>query len=173
MLIGPDAGVDWEQPWNVYNEADFRQVAVDGNVVAGTPPVFPFVYLMDSFIQPVEGVRIDLQEPQVIVEIDQYQAFPFELGNVKGRIIKVMIHVFGKNRAERDDLAGYFMDYIGTTIDVKDYSAANPTGTFVEDAIIDPSSRVVEDIYTARADVLFSNVLMDWSRFSFSFRTQK
>lgn len=161
----------WSGTWNIYNEADFRAVAKNGKVTAGYAPVFPFVYVLDSFLQPVEGVAIDLMQPQVVVEIDQYRTLPFELGNRKGRMIKALVHIFGKNRGERDDLASYFMDYLGSALPINTYSANAPEGVKVEDALIDPDMAVT-DMYTPRLDVLTSNVLLGWSTLEFKFQTK-
>lgn len=166
MLVLPDPSVAWSRPWNVYTEANFRAV------VAGTfTPVAPFVYLLDSFLEPVTGVRKDLMQPQILVEINTYEARPFEVGNRAGRHIVCDVHVFGKNRGERDDLACYLMDFIGSSLEIKTYSAANPDGTKVDDALID-DKKTVEDIYTTRADAGMSGLALDWTRFCFGFTTK-
>ena len=173
LLIGPDAGANWASAWNVYTEKDFRSVASTGLIVAGTAPAVPYVYLLDSFLEPVSGVRVDLMQPQVVFEIDTVKGSPNQLGDRAGRLVYAMIHIFGKSRAERDDLAGYFFDFIGDTIPIKDYGASNiTTGVKVEDALVN-EDRVVEDIYTDRGDAQITGFLLGWSRFSFSFRTQK
>jgi hypothetical protein len=164
MLTTPDASMGWSRAWNIYNEANFRAVA------AGTfTPTAPFVYLMDSFQEPVTGARRDLMQPQLIVEIETYEKRPFEVGNRAGHHVGIYVQVFGKNRGERDDLGGYLTDFIGDSIDIKAYSAANPTGVLADQALIDDLKKY-EDIYTTRADAALSGLVLDWSRVSFGFQ---
>lgn len=152
MFTAPTAGT-FERSFNVYNETQFR------NAAAGTfTPVFPFVYLLDSYILPV-AQRLDVQYPQVVIEIQKYQGRPFELGNRSGRWITAWIHVFGKDRGQRDDLGSYLMDYIGNSLDIKDYSADNPSGTVVDNALID-DERSVTDLYSPRLELELAGGLM-------------
>ena len=79
-MTAPPAEVGWN-PFNVYTEAQFR------NAAAGSfTPTFPYVYLLDSYLLPV-AQRLDVQYPQIVVEIDEYRARPFEIGNRSGRWI--------------------------------------------------------------------------------------
>lgn len=163
MFLNPDAATGLS-PYNVYYESQFR------GVPAGTfTPVYPFVYLLDSYLLPVHQ-QIDLMQPQVVTEIQVYKARPFELGNRSGRWVTAWIHVLGLNRGQRDDIGSFIIDYIGTTIDIKDYSAAVPNGAVVETAIID-DDREVRDQYTPQLEVeLAGNLLMGWTRCEFSLR---
>ena len=145
--------------YNVYGESDFRNV----NFV----PTFPYVYLLDSFIQPLPQ-RVDRQQPQVVFEIDTYRRLPFEMGNRNGRRIRAYIHVFGQNRGQRDDLSAFIGDYFGTALAIKTY----PSGVTVEDALLDDEI-IVEDMYTPRIESIESQAtLLGWSRVTFSFTTK-
>lgn len=142
MFQAPDAETGLS-PFNIYTETDFR------NVPPGLfTPTFPWIYLLDSFIAPMPQ-RIDLQQPQVVVEVDRYVVGPFELGNRRGREVDLAIHVFGKNRGERDDVAAFICDYFGSALSIKTYSASNPSGTEVEQALVDVPI-VVQDMYSPR-----------------------
>jgi hypothetical protein len=152
MFAAPDAATGLA-PFNVYYESQFRQ-AISGGFV----PTFPFVYLLDSYLLPV-AQRIDLMQPQVVIEIQRYQSRPFELGNRNGRWITAWLHVFGQNRGQRDDLGSFMMDYFGNALDIKTYSASNTAGTVVDNAILD-DDRVVEDIYTPRLEIELSGGLL-------------
>ena len=144
MFEAPDAATGLAA-FNVYTESNFRSVQT------GTfTPTFPYVYLLDSFLAPMP-VRVDLQQPQVIVEVDAYMRNPFELGNRDGRQVDLLIHVFGRSRGERDDLGGFIADYFGSSLSIKTYTAANPTGTEVEKALVDDTIRV-KDIFTPRIE---------------------
>src|SRR5574337_1269763 len=80
MFLNPEAETELA-PFNVYYESQFRDAA-SGNFT----PTFPFVYLLDSYLLPV-AQRIDMMQPQVVIEIQKYQSRPFELGNRSGRWI--------------------------------------------------------------------------------------
>jgi hypothetical protein len=157
--------------FSVYDERDFRNVA-SGNFT----PVFPYIYLLDSFLEPV-AQRVDLQQPQVVIEVDLYESAPFELGNRSGRQVDFLFHIFGKNRGERDDLAGLICDHFGGSLDIKTYSATNTTGTVVETALIDPPIIRVKDIFTPRIEkasqVEVNTALLGWSSVSFSVRMKQ
>lgn len=152
MFLAPDAATELA-PFNVYYEANFRNAA-SGNFT----PTFPYIYLLDSYLLPV-AQRIDVMQPQVVIEIDEYVKRPFELGNREGRWVTAWIHVFGQNRGQRDDLGSFIVDYIGATLPIKSYSASDTAGTQVETAIIDPE-RVVKDIYTPRLEIEIAGGLM-------------
>lgn len=152
MFTTPDSETDFA-PFNVYYESQFRSAA-SGDFT----PTFPFVYLLDSYLLPV-AQRIDTMQPQVVIEIQRYQSRPFELGNRKGRWITALIHVFGQNRGQRDDLGSFIMDYFGNALDIKSYSASNTAGTVVDSAVLD-DDRVVEDIYTPRLEIELAGGLL-------------
>jgi hypothetical protein len=163
MFLAPEAETGLA-PFNVYYEAQFRQAS------SGTfTPTFPFVYLLDSYLLPV-AQRIDLMQPQVVIEIDRYQARPIELGNREGRLVTAWIHVLGQNRGQRDDIGSFIMDYFGNALSIKDYSASNPTGTVVDSAVLD-DDREVSDVYTARLEQeLGGGLLMGWTKVVLKFR---
>lgn len=152
MFAAPDAGTELA-PFNVYYESQFRSAAS-----GGFTPTFPFVYLLDSYLLPV-AQRIDLMQPQVVIEIQRYQSRPFELGNRSGRWITALIHVLGQNRGQRDDIGSFIMDYFGNALDIKSYSASDTAGTVVDSAVLD-DDRVVEDIYTPRLEIELAGGLL-------------
>lgn len=163
MFAAPDAATGLD-PFNVYYEGHFRQASS-----GAFTPTFPFVYLLDSYLLPV-AQRIDLMQPQVVIEIDKYIARPFELGNREGRNIVALIHVLGKNRGQRDDLGSFIVDYFGNALDIKSYSASNTSGTVVDSAILD-DDKMVEDIYTPRLEIeLAGGLLMGHTMVTLKFR---
>ena len=106
--------------YNVYNEADMR---------SGAAVERPYIYLTDVAIMPTATIL-----PLVMVEVAKIKQAPFELGNRMGRSVQVFLHVFGRNRGERDDIASMFQDNIGQSIVLCDYSSgsAAPDGTVLE-----------------------------------------
>ena len=160
MLQAPDAATGLSA-FRVYTEANFRAAA------AGTfTPTFPFVYVLDAFIAPVP-VYLHKQQPFMVVEIDFYESRPFELGNRLGRHIEPIIHIFGTNRGERDDLGAFVADYFGRSLSIKTY----PSGVEAEDALIEDTI-IVRDIFTARMEKVEQNELagaiLGWTSVSFS-----
>lgn len=163
MFQTPVAGT-FENAFHVYTKAQW-DAAGNGTFT----PVMPYLYLMDSFQAPIATERVDLQTPQVIVEIDEYRNRPFELGTRSGRRVVAMVQVFGKDRGQRDDLASYIVDYIGNALTIYDFSASAPSGVEVETAVIE-DEKVAEDIFTPRLELLLANpITLGHSRVTFSF----
>jgi len=102
------------QDYNVYDEEAMR---------LGETVTFPFIYLVDSAIRPT-----NTELPCIVLETQITKSL-FELGNRSGRALTFFLHVFGKTRGERDDLASMFQDDIGQAITVYNYS----TGSGVAD----------------------------------------
>lgn len=107
------------QDYNVYGESDLR---------AGTTPTFPYVYLIDSAIAPTQATL-----PFIVLEMRSVRT-PYELGNRNGRFYQGFLHVFGRNRGERDDLASMLQDALGTSIPIYNYSSGSAVadGTYFE-----------------------------------------
>jgi len=92
--------------YNVYGEAQLRDTSF--------VPTRPFVYLLDS------GIMFESQHLPAIVLETEYRKASFELGNpAQGRCMPE-IHVFGRNRGERDDLAGAIMNDL-TVVHIRDF----------------------------------------------------
>jgi hypothetical protein len=167
LFQAPDANSGLSA-FNVYDERDFRAVA-RGEFM----PTFPYVYLLDSFLEPV-AQRIDLQQPQIVIEVDLYESIPYQMGDRAGRQVDFLFHVFGRNRGERDDIGGFIADYFGTSLEIKTYSATNTTGTVVETALVDPPIIRVKDIFTPRIEkasqIELNTALLGWTTVSLSIK---
>lgn len=98
-----------QNDYNVYNEESLR---------TGASVTFPYVFLVDAAIRPTQTTL-----PFIVLEVSRIEQTQFELGNRDGRHLQCYLHIFGKNRGERDDLASMFQDNIGQAIVVKDYSS--------------------------------------------------
>lgn len=163
MLLAPDLNTGLA-PYNIYYESDFRRASADQFT-----PTFPFVYLLDSYLLPAHQ-KIDIMQPQIVIDVSKYTSSPFEMGNRSGLVVQVCLHILGQNRGQRDDLGSFFVDYFGSALDIKDYSAANPSGTVVESAIIDPVI-TYENVYEAMLEIeLAGNLLMGWGKVDFTMR---
>ena len=149
--------------FNVYGEDDFR----DDSFV----PVFPYVYLIDSYQLPTQT-----KLPVIVIEIDRYTRQSFELGNRSGRHIRAFAHVFGKNRAERDDLAGFIADYFGNSFTIKTYTQASPSGTAVETVQladrIDVEDMTISGPVEGRDQIEMGGSIINWSRVALEFDTK-
>ena len=159
MFLSPDAGSGLAS-FNVYTEAQLRAASA-GNFT----PVFPYVYLLDAYVLPMTQ-RVNVMQPQVVIEIQEYRKRPFEMGNREGRWITAWVHVFGLDRGQRDDLGSFIVDYLGSSLPIKSYSASDTAGTIVETALIDPD-RVVSDQFTSRLDQALDGVTLGWSLVEF------
>ena len=112
-------GVGGMSAFNVYGENNLPQVNPTFS------PVRPYLYIVDSNIEPT---KLDL--PLLILDVGPIGIGPIELGH-SARDAELNVHVYGRNRGERDDLASYLQDYLATSgsgnrIAVNDYGA---TGT--------------------------------------------
>lgn len=149
---------------NVYGEKDMRDVALGTLNPSGL-----FVFLVDSFISPT-----DTTLPFIVLEVNSIQHIVWELGSEEARGIRTYIHVFGKSRAERDDIAAYLQNNIGRSISYNDYS----TGTPVPQAY--PIERVTDDgsgieinyAPPVTDEQLQERSLANWAILSFDARTK-
>ncbi len=94
----PPSTTGWGN-WNVYGENSLRQYR-DGNF----SPVQPFIYILDTYVAPTKS-----ELPMVIIETNTL-ARPYQLGDTQGRLSMANLHVFGKNRGQRDDIASMLQD---------------------------------------------------------------
>jgi len=94
---------------NVYDESNMREWST---------PSGRYIFLIDSSIKPTITTL-----PFIVIELQNITREPFELGNDKGRNFIVFIHVFGRNRGERDDIASYLQDNLARGITYYDFSS--------------------------------------------------
>lgn len=96
--------------FNIYSEADMREM----NKGSFTP-MAPFVFITDARIAPTVA-----QLPFIAIDAVPRRA-PFQLGDRRGRMVSADLHIFGRSRGERDDLASFIADYL-TTITVENHN---------------------------------------------------
>jgi hypothetical protein len=93
--------------FNVYTEDNYQNRSF--------APTFPFIFLLMSRIPPIK-TRL----PCIIEDFQEFPNAAYELGTRRGMLPTVALHIFGKNRGERDDLAGFIRqvltDYPAITI---------------------------------------------------------
>jgi hypothetical protein len=111
-----DPGVGGPSAYNVYGENSLPQRNTS------FVPVFPYVFLIDSNVEPTKS---DL--PLIVVEVNPIIRRTTELGR-QARSGELNLHIFGRSRGERDDLASYLQDWLttsgsGHTLSIKDYTA--------------------------------------------------
>ena len=156
IFTSPPAGSGFSA-FNVYDEDDYRN---DAHTPA---PNVAYIYLIDSFLLPVET-----KLPVVVLEIERVRHRTFELGNRVGRHVRAHAHCFGRNRGERDDLSGFIADYFGDSFPIKTY----PTGTTTETVQVLENSMAVENMSIGNEDANFGGEVMNWSRASWEFYTK-
>lgn len=132
--------------FNVYSENDLRESA---------DVVFPYLYLVDSAIMPTPT-----QLPLIAMEFRRIEAEPYEIGNRSGRSLVTYLHVFGKNRAQRDDIASMLQDYIGQVITVYDYTSGSPSA---DGTRIELPGKVVVDEVPVPKDARLEGTLLNYS----------
>jgi len=130
----PDTGLPYiATAYNVYNEDNYQQDTFT--------PTFPFVFLLMVRVPP-KKTRL----PCILMDVSEFSSAPYELGTRRGMISTINLHIFGKNRGERDELAGFLRqamtDYPGLTI--YDWTnIARPVSKYVasvEDITVAPQS---------------------------------
>lgn len=148
---------------NVYGEQEMRNRALGSFTASGSAP---YAFLVDSFVSPTETTL-----PFVVLEVSNIRRVPYELGtDGAGREITTFVHIFGRSRAERDDIASYFQDNIGRSIPYNDYTSGSAT------PMTYPIQRVGEGIEVSYAppvtdQQLQEHSLANWNILSFEART--
>ncbi len=151
LFTSPTA--DLPVAWNVYDEDDFA----DESLV----PDSPFIFLLESKARP-SITRL----PMIVLERAPVVWLPFELGNVQGSEFAYSIHIFGRNRGERSDLAAYLFKNL-TRVNLYDYStepatfeyAATLLGKFSQTNSVSP-------------DAGMEGALNNWESIGISFQTK-
>lgn len=142
--------------FNVYGETALRSYQE-----TNTEPTRPYLFLLDSYIRPVQPLL-----PVVVVEVGKIANRPYELGNRKGREPEVLVHFFGRTRGERDDLAGFFKDYVLDQGYVPIYSYTSGSSVFTENALV--MGEVISEQVAQRSDALREEGSLDlWEIVSF------
>jgi hypothetical protein len=101
--------------YNVYGEAELR---------LGTTPVFPYVYILDFGI-----VFEPKQLPVVMLQMEHHKR-SFELGVNTWYLNVLALHIFGRDRGERDDISGAIVETIDSiTLRDFDQNAQPSVGT--------------------------------------------
>jgi len=143
--------------YSVYNESQLRQVQSNGLTITR-----PAVFVIDTYIRPAEPTL-----PIISVETNRVRRRPFEVGNRKGRLTEVILHVFGRMRGERDDLGSFLADQWGAGLPIYDYTSGS---TLVENATV--SDEIVLEQVSSRMDTLRQESTLDlWQMVSFDLLT--
>ncbi len=119
--------------FTVYDEDSL--VAVNKKTLT---PVRPCVFLLDEYTPPTPPAL-----PMVVVELVEVRARPFELGNRAGRVTEAVVHCFGRQRGEMEDLAAFFQDQFGPSFPIYTFTTSG-SGVLLEQAEVDPDCSVEE-----------------------------
>lgn len=119
--------------YTVYNEDQLRQAQKGTLTPTNRHPSSPTpcVFLLDAYMRPEK-----MALPEIVVEIPDIYLEPFEIGNRSGGQQQLLIHIFGRSRGERDDLASFLARQIQTGFSV--YAYTSGSAAFVETALVDP-----------------------------------
>lgn len=161
----PDTG--WGA-YNVYSESQLRQARRE----KAFEPVEPYIYIVDAFVEPAQT-----ELPLIVIEMSN-MTDTYQLGDTQGRFNVARLHVFGKNRGQRDDFASMLQDvFAGNMVTsgsvppfpIYDYPSGGST-VFVETAHIGPG--VSANPIGVAGDEAFESSTLNWNEVSFSFRTK-
>ena len=134
----------------------YTNVYTESNMRAGTTPTSPFCYIVDSFVRPMETTL-----PFIVIEIPSITKRPFEVGNSRGRTFKCILHVFGKSRGQRDDIATYIQDNLPSEIKYYDFSSGE---SVIENYTLEIKDYItVEDAQDLSADMFSESSLVGWT----------
>ena len=122
-------------------------------------PIFPYLFLMGYRVPPRE-TRL----PLIILDSGQNAQSYFEVGTRGGTYWVTTLNIFARNRAERDDLAGYLYQTLNV-IPVYDYSADEPV--FKYNTLVEGKS---EWRAAVKEDIGMEGALSNWSVVQFSYQ---
>jgi hypothetical protein len=148
----------------VYTEKNMRDIA-KGILVL--PANKSYIFVVDTFTKPTETTL-----PFIVIELQPIDREPFELGNDgNARQFTTYIHVFGRSRSERNQIASYLQgsNGIGRSITYYDYTGV----AAVEQAY--PIQRVsgirVDNAPPVRDEQIQEYSLANWNIVSFDAMT--
>jgi|WetSurMetagenome_2_1015567.scaffolds.fasta_scaffold477073_2 hypothetical protein len=145
---GFTAGTFLGTAYNVYGEADLR---------AGTEPVFPYVYILDF------GVVFEPKHLPVVMLQTEHHKRSLEMGVNTWYLNVLALHVFGRDRGERDDIAGAIVETVDS-ITLRDF--AQNSQPSVGTALLEPDDN--GDVWVVQQgempyDVRMEGSLTNWN----------
>jgi hypothetical protein len=133
--------------YNVYDEDDLR---------AGVIPTRPFVFILDY------GAQFELRSlPAIVVQMGVRKR-PLGLGEM-GYYCYLVLHVFGRNRGERDDITSAIMDAVDA-IDVRDFDTVDSpvTQTMQLESISSEGDIWIEEVIELPGRLLLEGTAANW-----------
>jgi len=166
ILLAPPASSELAA-FNVYTWQQMEQASA---TPATFTPVQPYCFVLDASNRPVDTVT-----PMAVVEWMKTTRAPFELGNRNGHSYYMGIHVFGRNKNERDDLSDLFANNLPNAFTVNHY---NTSGSLVSTEIGLPDDEIDTEPFLSRGGFLAKEALRKegtvdlWNLVSFVIRTK-
>jgi len=140
-------------PFNVYTEVEYR----DDTFIP--PQDRAFIYVISARILPSNAAKY----PVVVIDLAERRWQSEEMGNRKGGIVTLDFECFGRNTGESNDIADFIARFMGTTLPIRDYAAANPSGTILEYApILEPID--IDAMEVMAESVQFTGAVLAWDR---------
>lgn len=149
LFTSPPAGT-LSQAWNTYREDSF----FNGSFT----PTYPYIWVLDERVRPRQS-----RLPLVIIERGPTPRTNFELGNRGGHTFIYALHVFGRNRGERKDLAAFLE---GQLSPIGIYDFATTPETLLYSVAVDDSGSSANGV---AADVGIEGALAQWETVTISF----
>lgn len=151
----PPSDTGWTA-WNVYDESNLKDKNLN--------PVSPYIYIIDANVAPTQTTL-----PLIIIEVSHLTQ-PHQLGDTRGRLNLAHLHVFGKNRGERDDIATMLQDVFSEdTFPIYNYYYQQGTMAISEKAHVVGSVDVIPR--TVGEYETHEESLLNWNVVRFKFET--
>jgi hypothetical protein len=137
--------------YNVYGEDSFNNESFK--------PVFPYLWFMGYRVSP-RTTRL----PLLILDMGEQQNDPFEIGRREGTFAIATVHVYGRTRGERDDLASVIYQRL-YNIPINDYDTTPATFKYNAQVEARFSGKV-----SVPEDVGKEGTLSNWKYVQFTFQ---
>lgn len=155
LFTSPPADMPWTQPFNAYG---IQEMANESH-----SPVEPYVYVVAAHPEPTAS-RI----PMVVVDPTiRWQAY--QLGGRNGGFVDLMLHCWGRTRAERDDMATLLANvYAGRTSKIPSVSIWTSMSDATEATVATVTTPVTASYPSAGDELSAEGTLRNWAIVSFS-----
>ena len=145
----PPTAIGWSQPYNVYDIQDMENESFT--------PTFPWVYVISEHAQPTPS-RVAMVVVDPTFTFDSYQ-----LGSRAGCDMMVLLHCWGRDRPERDDMASMLANVYAGKTNKRSFIPIWTSLTSSKEASIAEVSRVLIEYPSAGGALSAEGTLRNWA----------
>lgn len=154
QFTDPPANMPWSRAFNVYDILDMSN--------ASFSPVEPYAYIIAAHPEPTAS-RIPMVVLDTTIRFQSYQ-----IGGRNGGFVDVLLHCWGRTRAERDDIATLLANvYAGRTAKVPSISIWTSMTDTTEASVATVTSGVQVTHPSAGDELSAEGTLRNWAIVSF------